>query len=192
MTTQEQQISDDLVAAAQHEAGHAVAAVILNIGIKQVSIAPFIEKITQQGVREHDGFVGLDNPLIGKNLEQLAPADILAAEKMIVVHLAGYYAELPFARRKKEVKSGAIDDIKNATAMSSLLAEQAGATADVRTYFKRGLLRAEELASICEAPIISVARALLVAPYCLNCEQVLAIIAQHDIAGLQKQLAEEW
>ncbi len=116
-------MNDELVGAAYHEAGHAVAALVLSLPLDTVTI---------------EGLSKFWNPIARYEPDNLGPNDRSIIEKAIVMWLAGYYAE-KLARPQNDAKFGAQGCIEVASDFAELLAIQPGANAKAKDIFEPGL-----------------------------------------------------
>ena len=138
-------MDDELVGTAYHEAGHAVAALVLSLPLDTVTI---------------EGLSKFWNPIARYEPDNLGPNERSIIEKAIVMWLAGYYAE-QCACPQNDAKFGAQGCIEVASDFAELLAIQPGADAKAKDIFRRSSKRARRLAAEGMEMIADVAKLLI-------------------------------
>ena len=158
-------MENELVGTAYHEAGHAVAALVLSLPLDTVTI---------------EGFSKFWNPIARCEPDTLGPNERSIIEKAIVMWLAGYYAEQR-ACPQNDAKFGAQGCIEVASDFAELLAIQPGADANAKDIFSRGSNRARRLAAEGMEMIADVAE-LLIAERTVTGERLVEVLGADRIA----------
>ena len=158
-------MDNELIGIAYHEAGHAVAALVLSLPLDTVTI---------------EGLSKFWNPIARYEPDNLGPNERSIIEKAIVMWLAGYYAE-QCAYPQNDAKVGGQGCIDVASDFAELLAIQPGADAKAKDIFSRGSKRARRLAAEAIEMIADVAK-LLIAERTVTAERVVEVLGADRIA----------
>jgi len=167
-------MDDALVGTAYHEAGHAVAALVLSLPLETVTI---------------EGLSKFWNPIARCEPDTLGPNERSIIEKAIVMWLAGYYAEQR-ACPQNDAKFGAQGCIEVASDFAELLAIQPGADEKAKDIFRRSSNRARRLAAESLEMIADVAE-LLIAERTVTCERVVAVLGADRIAKAREACSSD-
>lgn len=171
------QHSHALVATAFHEAGHALAALLLGMPPDRVTIEPSESRF---------GFITGNNPLAGADHNNYTPAQLIQAEQVLVVRFAGYAAERLVASTEY-ARFGAQEDFEFVNDFAFVLSQQPSAKRERVNLIEAALRRAQVLVHERKRLLYDLVEALL-AERTLERERLLRLLGERSIS----ERAEDW
>jgi hypothetical protein len=164
---------------ARHEAGHAIAAILLSLPITAVSI--------KRSGKLHGAVYG-PCPLDGLDCRELPSYGVMAAERMLVMNLAGYCSELFITRDREAARRHARSDLRQARTLVAILAHH---SLDKRTHLDRAFQRLAVLVNVAEHMLALLAVALM-ENETLDYGQIMTVLEGQDLADGRRHLAARW